>query len=43
MTPDSRVPLVLVSGLAPGPNAALAELLRTAELTVLERPCAALY
>ncbi|WIV54760.1 ribosome hibernation factor-recruiting GTPase MRF [Amycolatopsis nalaikhensis] len=30
MTPDPRVPLVLVSGLAPGPNATLAELLRAA-------------
>ncbi|RSM35243.1 hypothetical protein DMA12_45065 [Amycolatopsis balhimycina DSM 5908] len=30
MTPHPRVPLVLVSGLAPGPNAALAELLRVA-------------
>lgn len=31
MTHHSRVPLVLVSGLAAGPNAALAELLRVAE------------
>ncbi|MEV6824273.1 GTP-binding protein [Amycolatopsis sp. NPDC051102] len=31
MTPHPRVPLVLVSGLAPGPNATLAELLRAAE------------
>ncbi|MEV7095146.1 GTP-binding protein [Amycolatopsis sp. NPDC051045] len=30
MTPHPRVPLVLVSGLAPGPNAELAELLRVA-------------
>lgn len=31
MTPDPRVPLVLVSGLVPGPAATLAELLRAAE------------
>ncbi|MEU4524375.1 GTP-binding protein [Amycolatopsis sp. NPDC024027] len=31
MTPHPRVPLVLVSGLAAGPNAALAELLRAAD------------